>query len=1689
VAKDGKFGTFGGVYIPSLLTILGVIMYLRLPWILGNAGLWITLGIIGAAHIASICTGLSVSSIATDKKVGAGGPYYIISRSLGLPIGGAIGIALFFGMSFAVALHIVGFSESVISALGYEVTPNAIRIAGTLTLIAVTAVTFISTSLAITTQYPIFVIVVLSIIAIFLGRPETTPAEPHLTAHASSPSFALMFGIFFPAATGFMSGVNMSGDLRDPKTSIIRGTILASVSALVLYVVLTIFMAYMLDPQQMREDREILQHMAFWGPAVIAGIWGATLSSAFGAVLGAPRILQAISADRITPHALAKGHGQNNEPRRATLVAFAIAEAGILLAELNLIARIVSMIYLAQYAAINLACVLESWASPDFRPKFRVPKLVPITGAVACVLLMIQLDLLAMMGATALMIGLFVYLQRRKLLLESGDAWEGVWSTLVRAGLHRMHKNVGQQRNWRPNVMLFDEANHPAHPAIRGFAISLASGNGIVTDFALAKPVTDSEEELAPADTAANAEKVGVFDTTLRTENAFETIAAIAQHHGFSGLPPNTLLLPWRLHDNDPDGFLRVLNTAAARDLNILCFDEPRDVRSLNQRIDVWWAREAGNFALSVALARFITRAPEWERAKINVLIVGSGGDDDEVMRARAVRYLESNRVEATVRVMHRPHGEMMHDLVCNESRTADLVLVGLPVDLGAADRESLARLERIASLPGGVLFMRANGSFGRVLGVASSPVRKLRPDTAATPPLGVPTLTLPKHPELATAVGAVTEHGSQQFARIHDRVASAYRIYLDVLALARGLVERRADAMIAAVRVPSSTKRRKVLATATSDFLAEGDRALAELVADRIPTTATILGDTLRDLVAPGKALPEGMSPQLEIHRPRAELRASAEDALAVRAWKRRTRWRYFYRRQIPQTIAIGALAQREHDRIVRDEVVRLLERLRAASHDLAVEVGRALASAEWKAHAQLARTTLDDPDTLVARITDLRTDALRRIDGISTHTEERILEQRAALDVAITDAARKLSELVDRVDAPLAAREALRGRKQRDDLDRLAGSLDTWRDEQLLMLARAQLAVQLAKVRDRLTLATTRALDEIVTSAHASGFRACTELRAALAKRVAEGTTGDSTLAVELGDEVPYDQSQLVSHFSRGASSLTAELPEFQTLLTDDAASALVRGGSANEQTTVPVRAAVQAIVEADLIARLASEVQHVAEADARAWVVARETIMLVTARPRDNDDDEAVETQSHEDAIARLDAQLARLREVEEGCVQGVLDGLQAVASASALESLAATLAQRGGRRTVAGQGPSRLRELVRRGASAVRHVAANMVYRRSAGLVYAQESRARRAKTPEQTIRELAERSTIAPAVASALPVYYRNLFTGQININESFFVGRLDKVKNGVATVTGERPGLRSALVTGNRGSGRTTLCQQIAGATQRDVFWVAAPPGGACTAEALRAAMESSLGMRGTPANLAARLPDGAVIVLDDLDTWWERRRGGLAAIDAIIDLIGETGDRIGYVLSASDPALRVLQELRPLSRFVYSRLECQPLSASALEQVIMARHSSTGLAVKLARRESLGSLTRARLFDAHFDFANGNVGYALRSWVVHIDACDGDELTIRVPTPLDWDAMDDLKPDHVALLIELVLHKAATVSKLERLTERPASAIAEALSELAAIGLVVQNRRKVAQLNPFVQVPVLEWLARRDLA
>ncbi len=311
-----KFGTFGGVFVPNVLTILGVILFLRTGWVVGNAGLRHALVILVIANSITLLTSLSLSAIATNSKVGGGGAYYLISRSLGLEVGGSIGVPLFLAQAISVAFYIIGFTESLQFLWPHlDVRWTCTGVMATLFVIA-----WVGADLAIKTQYLIMVTLGLSLASFFAGW---TPVPDW---HANVPpqyqpgqDFWSVFAIFFPAVTGIMSGVSMSGDLQDPSRSIPRGTLWAVGLTFVIYAAEMIWLSLNAGRDELLGDKLVLRRIAVVGPLIFAGLWAATLSSALASLLAAPRTLQALGHDRVVPRWLARGHGPRNEPRVAMI--------------------------------------------------------------------------------------------------------------------------------------------------------------------------------------------------------------------------------------------------------------------------------------------------------------------------------------------------------------------------------------------------------------------------------------------------------------------------------------------------------------------------------------------------------------------------------------------------------------------------------------------------------------------------------------------------------------------------------------------------------------------------------------------------------------------------------------------------------------------------------------------------------------------------------------------------------------------------------------------------------------------------------------------------------------------------------------------------------------------------------------------------------------------------------------------------------------------------------------------------------------------------------------------------------------------------------------------------------------------------------------------------------------------------
>jgi len=718
-----KLGTFGGVYTPSILTILGVIMYLRFGWVVGNVGLFGTLIIVTLSTSITFLTALSISAIATDRVVRGGGAYYMISRSLGIESGGAVGIPLYFAQALSVALYTLGFAESVV-----DVFPqfNQLYVALVVTVL-VAVVALVSADAAIKVQYIIMGAIALSLLSFFFGQPlEPTEIELWGASDRLSEPFWQVFAVFFPAVTGIMAGVNMSGDLKNPTKAIPIGTLAAVGTGYVIYLVLPIVMAMRADARTLLAEPLIMKEMSLWGPAILLGVWGATLSSALGSILGAPRILQALARDQVLPRwlrFLGKGSKANDEPRVGTAVTLAVVIATVCIGDLNLIAPVLTMFFLTTYLVLNVSAGIEAFLqSPSFRPQFRVHWIWSLLGAIGCLVVMFLINAIATVVAAIISLSIYFWLQRRELEVTWGDVRRGLWMALLRIGIYQLDQTYREEdpKNWRPHILVLSGA-----PTKRWSLIELADAlthkRGLVTVSTVLKNSSRASLQQGSMERRIRnyLEKKGM-QALVRVVTAHDIFTG-AQHlvetYGLGPVIPNTVLLGDSESVEHRTNYCQMIAQIHKAKRNLVIFRENHDRNfGRRRRIDIWWGGSMqANGGLMLLLAYLLRNDMRWREAKIYIKLVVNHQTAVPPARNNLNQLITELRMSATPQVIVAD-GRSFERILRQTSRNADLIFLGM-----ATPDENFVRYyeelqQKVAGLPSTAFVLAApNFSFSEV--------------------------------------------------------------------------------------------------------------------------------------------------------------------------------------------------------------------------------------------------------------------------------------------------------------------------------------------------------------------------------------------------------------------------------------------------------------------------------------------------------------------------------------------------------------------------------------------------------------------------------------------------------------------------------------------------------------------------------------------------------------------------------------------------------------------------------------------------------------------------------------------------------------------------------------------------------------------------------------------------------------
>lgn len=595
-------GTFGGVFTPTCLTILGIIMYLRLGWVVGNAGLFGAIMIILLANAITICTGLSISSITTNIRIGAGGAYSILSKSLGLEAGGSIGIPLYISQTLSTALYILGFTEGWM-----RIFPSHDPIAVNLGVWAlVLAVSYISASFAIRVQYIIMVILAFSLVS--FGMTEAEPVESmQYLGNYEDAGFWSVFAIFFPAVTGIMAGANMSGDLSNPRKAIPRGTMTAIAVTLVIYIILAVLLSMYVTPEELRANKQVMVDKALFGNAVLAGILAATFSSALGSMLGAPRILQALSLQKTVPFAdYFSKKSANGEPRNAIIFTGVCIVATLLVGNLDALATLITMFFLITYGMLNLVVFIQqSMKIISFRPTFKIPRAVPFLGAIGCFLTMFLINPWFSLVSFATIIALYVWLERQGLESNWGDIRGGMFLVLAEKASKIAARFPRHQISWKPDLLMpVEDPRCWTGPLLFIRSMVYPSGSIFALTVKEGQDADTAKQDLKDLMKPIRDQGILVNSTVLEDSAFVHGAKLVIQALSGAAFRPNILFLTVGLEKKEDTTIEQLIKHANRYDMGACILSQhPRMAFGMQKDVNLWLRDKSPNWHLAMLIA------------------------------------------------------------------------------------------------------------------------------------------------------------------------------------------------------------------------------------------------------------------------------------------------------------------------------------------------------------------------------------------------------------------------------------------------------------------------------------------------------------------------------------------------------------------------------------------------------------------------------------------------------------------------------------------------------------------------------------------------------------------------------------------------------------------------------------------------------------------------------------------------------------------------------------------------------------------------------------------------------------------------------------------------------------------------------------------------------------------------------
>ncbi|KAF2200816.1 hypothetical protein GQ43DRAFT_441210 [Delitschia confertaspora ATCC 74209] len=491
VGGTSKLGTFAGVFVPTTLNVLSILMFLRFGFILGQTGVVGIMGMLLVCYAINLLTTMSISAIATNGTVRGGGAYYLISRSLGPEFGGSIGLVFFLGSVFNTSMNAVGLIDCFIENFGSQTGAWSHwmlqgfwwqYIWATVVLVICTGICMAGSGIFARCSNGLLAILLLATLSIpfsaLVMKPFESRAEgieftglslqtftgnlmPRFTRGAAGSqnnqreNFRDLFGILFPATGGIFAGASMSGDLKHPSKAIPKGTLYGLILTFLLYTLVIFSMAASITRSSFYRNANVIQLTNISETVILLGEFATSAFSVLMGVIGSAKLLQALARDDLIPglSVFGQGNQKTDDPIYAIILTYILAQL-MMVADINEIASFITMAYLLTFFVTNLACfLLKVGSAPNFRPSFHFFNWkTAAVGAIASIATMFFVDSLYASGCVAVLILVFLIIHYSTPPKPWGDVSQSLIYHQVRKYLLRLRQE--HVKFWRPQILL-----------------------------------------------------------------------------------------------------------------------------------------------------------------------------------------------------------------------------------------------------------------------------------------------------------------------------------------------------------------------------------------------------------------------------------------------------------------------------------------------------------------------------------------------------------------------------------------------------------------------------------------------------------------------------------------------------------------------------------------------------------------------------------------------------------------------------------------------------------------------------------------------------------------------------------------------------------------------------------------------------------------------------------------------------------------------------------------------------------------------------------------------------------------------------------------------------------------------------------------------------------------------------------